>query len=55
MGFNCIICNEREIWAAESNIPRICNNCYIEHSCIIQTQCYQVFRVYRYIMTIICD
>lgn len=28
MGFNCIICGEREIWYFESNTPRVCCNCY---------------------------
>jgi hypothetical protein len=28
MGFDCIICGDREIWAFESREPRVCCDCY---------------------------
>ena len=28
MGFDCIVCGEREIWAFESVEPRVCEDCY---------------------------
>jgi hypothetical protein len=27
MGFDCIICGERDIWANESNTPSVCKDC----------------------------
>ena len=28
MGFDCVICGEREIWAFESKVQRVCKDCY---------------------------
>jgi len=28
MGFDCIVCGGREIWAFESKTPRVCCDCY---------------------------
>jgi hypothetical protein len=29
MGFDCIVCGDREIWSFESAIPEMCQDCYV--------------------------
>ncbi len=38
MGFNCLVCGEREIWAFESDTPRICRDCYDRQHGIVRVR-----------------
>ena len=44
MGFDCKLCGEREIWAFESDLPRICEDCYKE-----LIECREIFKKIMFI------
>lgn len=47
MGFDCVICSHREIWAYESKVRNVCIDCYLEHPVIIKTYSYIFWYAYR--------
>lgn len=53
MGFNCVICNNREIWAYESKVQNVCIDCYLNHPVIIKTYMYVFWYAYRSIAGLI--
>jgi len=45
MGFNCLRCGKREIWAQESNVrPRVCKRCAGEPTIVTQEEVERMVR-----------
>jgi len=42
MGFYCLICGEREIWAQESTRPQVCKSCNNESTHVKQKEVNQM-------------
>lgn len=47
MGFNCLICTDRDAWGNESEVPFVCYECYIKHPITMKLRLDVFFRLYR--------